>query len=153
MVFYKPGKNNILADALSRRPDYDPQTVVSRQVTDDDEYDDRCATCVSLNLTRVTPELRLTKSSRLTRTILITRTLSLTCALPVMLHWELYHEPSVIIFSDTVWTKTCFCIASINAMLLVRCIANDMDLRARIIHEYHDASAGGRLGRESLFAV
>ena len=35
VVHYKPGKNNILADALSRRPDYDPWTALSRQATDD----------------------------------------------------------------------------------------------------------------------
>ena len=36
VVHYKPGKNNILADALSRRPDYE-------------EDDDRCVMWVSLN--------------------------------------------------------------------------------------------------------
>ena len=30
---------------------------MSRQAADDDDDDDRCATCVSLNVTRVTPEL------------------------------------------------------------------------------------------------
>ncbi|KAE9294114.1 hypothetical protein PF001_g17938 [Phytophthora fragariae] len=44
VVHYKPGKNNILADALSRRPVYDPWTVLGRQVIEDeDEDDDHCA--------------------------------------------------------------------------------------------------------------
>ena len=32
-------------------------------------------------------------------------------------------------------------------------IANEMDLRARIIYEYHDAPVGGRLGPEKRFAA
>ncbi|KAE9111047.1 hypothetical protein PF010_g10952 [Phytophthora fragariae] len=59
---YKPGKNNILADALSRRPDYDPRTVLGRQVIDDeDEEDDHCAVCLAsgINLTNVSPEMDL----------------------------------------------------------------------------------------------
>ena len=43
VAHYKPSKNNILADALSRRPDYYPRSEVSRQVTDDKNDDDRCA--------------------------------------------------------------------------------------------------------------
>ena len=46
VVHYKPGKNNILADALSRRTDYDPRTALIHQATEDDEDDDRCAICV-----------------------------------------------------------------------------------------------------------
>ena len=57
VAYYKPGKNNIFADALSRRPDYDPRSELSRQVNDDDDDDDRCAMFMSLNLTRVIPEM------------------------------------------------------------------------------------------------
>ena len=56
VVHYKPGKTNILADALSRRPDYDPRSALICYEIDDDEDDDRCATCLSLNLTRVSSE-------------------------------------------------------------------------------------------------
>uniref|UniRef100_A0AAV1U8V3 Uncharacterized protein n=1 Tax=Peronospora matthiolae TaxID=2874970 RepID=A0AAV1U8V3_9STRA len=45
IVHYKPGKTKILADALSRRPDYDPRIALSRQATDDDDEDGRCAMC------------------------------------------------------------------------------------------------------------
>ncbi|POM64741.1 LOW QUALITY PROTEIN: Polyprotein [Phytophthora palmivora] len=60
VVHYKPGKNNILADALSRRPDYDPRVVLGRQVIDDeDDGDDHCAVCAAsgINLTSVSPEM------------------------------------------------------------------------------------------------
>ena len=36
-VHFKPGKTNILANALSRRPDYDPRSALSRHEVDDDE--------------------------------------------------------------------------------------------------------------------
>ncbi|CAI5722725.1 unnamed protein product [Peronospora destructor] len=61
VVHYKPGKNNILADALSRRPDYDPRMALSRQQADDDDDDegDSCMTCIALNMTKVSAELPL----------------------------------------------------------------------------------------------
>ncbi|POM60050.1 Gag/polymerase/env Polyprotein [Phytophthora palmivora] len=62
VVHYKPAKNNILADALSRRPDYDPRVVLGRQVIDDeDEGNDHCAmnAASGINLTSVSPEMDL----------------------------------------------------------------------------------------------
>ncbi|KAE9335523.1 hypothetical protein PR003_g12971 [Phytophthora rubi] len=60
VVHYKPGKINILADALSRRPDYDRRTVLGRQVIGDEDEDDvQCAVCIAsgINLTNVPPEM------------------------------------------------------------------------------------------------
>ncbi|KAG3093624.1 hypothetical protein PI124_g16437 [Phytophthora idaei] len=43
VVHCKPGKTNILADALSRRPDYDPRTQWGCHAIGDEENDDECA--------------------------------------------------------------------------------------------------------------
>nr|CAI72306.1 putative polyprotein [Phytophthora infestans] len=62
---YKAGKNNILADALSRRPDYDSRDSLGRQPLHDEDNEDKCAMCLAsgLNLTSVSSEtLRLEAS-------------------------------------------------------------------------------------------
>ena len=43
MVHYKPGKNNILADALSRRSDYDLWRDKGHQTEYVDDDEDICA--------------------------------------------------------------------------------------------------------------
>ncbi|GMF51320.1 unnamed protein product [Phytophthora fragariaefolia] len=51
VVHYEPGKNNILADALSRRPDYDPPRSTRYQGDPDNEDDDEyCAVCMELGI-------------------------------------------------------------------------------------------------------
>ena len=60
MVFYKPGKSNILADALSRRSHYDPRRDMGNQPgSAEDEDDDICLCCAEQGLNAIisTPEL------------------------------------------------------------------------------------------------
>lgn len=48
VVLNKPGKENKLADALYRRPDYDPRRDLVHQRTDDFTGDEDCAGCTEL---------------------------------------------------------------------------------------------------------
>jgi hypothetical protein len=51
VVHYMPGKSNILADALSCRPGYDPRSE-SFPVVDADDDDD-CAVCIASGVNTV----------------------------------------------------------------------------------------------------
>lgn len=54
VVFYKPGKSNILVDALSRRPNYDPRRDMGHQPgSSDDDDDGVCMCCIKLELNAV----------------------------------------------------------------------------------------------------
>ncbi|KAE9163869.1 hypothetical protein PF005_g30264 [Phytophthora fragariae] len=135
VVHYKPGKNNILADAPSRRPDYDPRTVLGRQViNDEDEDDDHWAVCIAsgINLTNVSPEMDL-------RDEIVAAYADDAVYAGII---DRYHLDSDLL---------CYNIDKFDAPRVA--VPNDDDLRVRIIHEFHDSPMGAHLGREKTFAA
>ncbi|GMF45466.1 unnamed protein product [Phytophthora fragariaefolia] len=157
VVHYKPGKDSILADALSWRPDYDPCVVLGRQVIDDkDASDDHYAVCAApgINLTSDSPEMDLrdgivaayADDAVYANILAYLRSPSdETLGAPsrnTRNHIDRYHLDDDLL---------CFTIDCFDAPRVV--VPNDDDLRACIIHEFHDSPMGAHLGREKTFAA
>ncbi|GMF60053.1 unnamed protein product [Phytophthora fragariaefolia] len=157
VVHYKSGKNNILADALSRRPDYDPRVVLGRQeIDDEDTSEEYCAVCAvsGVNLTSVSPEMDLRDQiaaaypdDAVYANILAylrspsDETLG-ALSLNTRNQIDSYHLDGDLL---------CYNIDRFDAPRVV--VPNDDDLGARIIHEFHDSPMGAHLGRVKTFAA
>ncbi|KAE9241489.1 hypothetical protein PF004_g7025 [Phytophthora fragariae] len=151
VVHYKPGKTNILTDALSRRPDY----VQSGRHAIGDEDDDECAVCIAGEVAAV----EVAAATPLRDLISAAFESDEVCSEMV----QYLKDPS-----DTarrrVPTRSCARVDryQLEGGLLtysVDCadpprivVPLDDDLQARLIHEFHDAPSGGHLGREKTFA-
>ncbi|GMF56475.1 unnamed protein product [Phytophthora fragariaefolia] len=157
VVHYKPGKNNILADALCRRPDYDPRVVLGRQVIDnEDDSGEHCAVCAAsgINLTSVSPEMNL-------RDEIAAAYADDEVYANILAYLRSPSDETLGVRSRNTRNQIdryhldgdllCYNIDRFDAPRVV--VPNDDDLRARIIHEFHDSPMGAHLGREKTFAA
>ncbi|GMF31864.1 unnamed protein product [Phytophthora fragariaefolia] len=150
VVHYKPGKTNFLADALSRRPDY----VQSGRHAVGDEDDDECAVCIAEDVAAV--EVAATTPLR----DLISAAYESDAACTEMIKY--LRDPSDTALRrlstrsrariDRYQLEGNLLAYSVDRADPPRIIVPlDDDLRARLIHEFHDAPSGGHLGREKTF--
>ncbi|KAF1315165.1 Pol protein, partial [Globisporangium splendens] len=142
-VEYKPGKENVLADALSRRPDYESSV--------DDSSDalclERTPDLMHLSISRVQTKLKdniqsLYAKDDECRLLIAHFDGSSKESLPAKLESKLarfsYHD-------GLLWHR----LSNLDYPRVY--VPHDQDLKLSILHEFHDAPASGHLGREKTF--
>lgn len=143
VVYYKPGKTNILADALSRRSDYDPKTK-------NKETNEACRSCEDVQAIAV----------QATTTVLeeiIEGYKSDEACQDLLKYFEdpsdmdcrayLLKQDREFIASE--YTTGC-CTRRWKLRIQRELLFPTMKLRHGLLYEYHDSPSGGRIGRENV---
>ncbi|KAF1314429.1 Pol protein, partial [Globisporangium splendens] len=142
-VEYKPEKENVLADALSRRPDYES----SADSSSDALCLERTPDLMHLSISRVQAKLKdniqsLYPKDDECRLLLAHFDGSSKESLPAKLESKLarfsYHD-------GLLWHR----LSNFDYPRVY--VPHDQDLKLSILHEFHDAPASGHLGREKTF--
>ncbi|GMF26717.1 unnamed protein product [Phytophthora fragariaefolia] len=157
VVHCKPGKNNILTDALIWRLDYDPRRLTRYQGTPDNEDDgEDCAVRMELGIYATVSSPVLPLRQRLADAYN-------DDAFYADIIRYLRNPTADALAKLTRPTRDTITRYDLDGDLLTYAIDTfdtprvvipaDDDLRARLVHEYHDAPVGSHLGREKTFAA
>ncbi|KAF1329540.1 reverse transcriptase, partial [Globisporangium splendens] len=145
VVHYKPGKSNILADALSRRPDYDPKNK-------SDDTNGACRLCEDVNA------IAAGVASTIQEEITEGYKQDEACQEPI----KYFKNPSDKALQNLPSrARSRVHRYSMHNELLYYAVdegdparivvPNDEGLRHRLLYEYHDGPSSGHLGREKTF--
>ncbi|KAF1315473.1 Pol protein, partial [Globisporangium splendens] len=145
VVHYKPDKTNILADALSRRPDYDPKTK-------SEDTDGACRLCEDVQAIAVQATTTVReeivegyKSDETCRDLLKYFKDPSDKALQGLPSRTRSRVHRFRVHNGLLY----YAVEQGDTARVV--VPNDADLRHRLLYEYHDSPSGGHLGREKTF--
>ncbi|KAF1319736.1 reverse transcriptase, partial [Globisporangium splendens] len=145
VVHYKPGKTNILADALSRRPDYDPKTK-------SEDTDGACRLCEDVQAIAV-------RAATTVREEIVERYKSDETCQDLLKYFKDPSDKALQGLPSRTRSRVhrfrvhngllYYAVEQGDTARVV--VPNDEGLRHRLLCEYHDSPSGGHLGREKTF--
>ncbi|KAF1313427.1 Pol protein, partial [Globisporangium splendens] len=145
VVHYKPGKTNILADALSRRPDYDPKTK-------SEDTDGACRLCEDVQAIAV-------QATTTVREEIVEGYKSDETCQDLLKYFKDPSDKALQGLPSRTRSRVhrfrvhngllYYAVEDGDTARVV--VPNDEGLRHRLLYEYHDSPSGGHLGREKTF--
>ncbi|KAF1315245.1 reverse transcriptase, partial [Globisporangium splendens] len=145
VVHYKPGKTNILADALSRRPDYDPKTK-------SEDTDGACRLCEDVRAIAV-------RAATTVREEIVEGYKSDETCRDLLKYFKDPSDKALQGLPSRTRSRVhrfrvhngllYYAVEQGDTARVV--VPNDDGLRHRLLYEYHDSPSGGHLGREKTF--